>query len=306
MLPSKSFSFNDAYRIIKNVIDERIAVLTKSGAGIEVTWGTVASLDAGATCSVYLPGETIPSSGFRLENGIQPNLLDPVRVSIDKRGNRWVDAVLSSSDENTSLVIKPREGKIRFANTINLNADTGGEAGRMYTNGNWIFEQPAVNDSITVRMASDPVGGYRFKMFTTGFMRWQDGPATNIVTLFKNGPNLQIGSGKLVGSNDTWTAPTYANGWSAYDTTTYLGAFYKKDAQGYVHLRGMIKGGTVGVTAFTMPAGYRPGHTALFAVAQNNAFGRVDINTAGAAVVSNINTSNAWVSLNGITYLAEN
>lgn len=118
MLPSTSFSFNDAYRIIKNVIDERITTLTKSGAGIEVTWGTVAGIDNPPnTCSVYLPGETIPSTGFRLENGIMPNLLDPVRVSIDKRGNRWVDAILNSgSTAYAKMEIDPRDGQIRVGN----------------------------------------------------------------------------------------------------------------------------------------------------------------------------------------------
>jgi hypothetical protein len=90
------FSFNDAYRIIKNVVDERINALVRSGAGVDILWGTVASIGTPPnTCSVYLPGETVPSTGFRLENGMKPNLLDPVRVAIDKRGNRWVEAVLN-------------------------------------------------------------------------------------------------------------------------------------------------------------------------------------------------------------------
>ncbi len=47
-------------------------------------------------CSVYLdPSSTDASHGFRLENGIKPNVLDPVRVAIDKRGNRWIEAVLN-------------------------------------------------------------------------------------------------------------------------------------------------------------------------------------------------------------------
>lgn len=93
-----NFSFNDAYRIIKNVVDERINMLIRSGAGVEITWGTVAGIDNPPnTCSVYLFGDSMPSSGFRLENGISVNVLDPVRVAIDKRGNRWVDGVLNPS-----------------------------------------------------------------------------------------------------------------------------------------------------------------------------------------------------------------
>lgn len=93
MVTTPTFSFADAYRIINNVIDERIRTLTKSGAGIDYTWGTVAELSSPYECSVYLFGENLPSAGFKIENGIKPNLLDPVRVAIDKRGNRWIEAV---------------------------------------------------------------------------------------------------------------------------------------------------------------------------------------------------------------------
>lgn len=109
-----NFSFNDAYRVIKNVVDERINMLIRSGAGVEVTWGTVASIDSSSTCSVYLFGESAPSTGFRFENGVKPNVLDPVRVSIDKRGNRWVDAVLGDSTlAYPKLEIDVRAGEIR-------------------------------------------------------------------------------------------------------------------------------------------------------------------------------------------------
>ena len=91
-----NFSFNDAYRVIDRVIDERIRQLTKSGAGIDYQWGTIAALPSAYTASVYLdPNTTDQSFGFRLENGLKPNLLDPVRVAIDKRGNKWVDAILN-------------------------------------------------------------------------------------------------------------------------------------------------------------------------------------------------------------------
>lgn len=114
-----NFSFNDAYRLIANVIDERIKALTRSGAGVEVTWGTVASVDTGETCSAYLFGEDLPSSGLRLENGLRPNVGDPVRISIDKRGNRWVDAILSDATlAHPKLEIKPREGVIKTGNGL--------------------------------------------------------------------------------------------------------------------------------------------------------------------------------------------
>lgn len=109
-----NFSFNDAYRVINNVIDERIRSLTKSGAGIEYTWGTVASIDSNTTCSVTLFGDAVPSGEFRLNNGLMPSVGDPVMVAIDKRGNRWLDSILSSSEATyNKLEIDVRNGEIR-------------------------------------------------------------------------------------------------------------------------------------------------------------------------------------------------
>ncbi|RRJ66937.1 hypothetical protein EHV15_31430 [Paenibacillus oralis] len=57
-----------------------------------------------------------------------------------------------------------------------------------------------------------------------------------------------------------WIAPTLLNGWVAYDATTYPTAEFTKDSQGYVHLRGMITGGSIvaGTVIFRLPIGYRP------------------------------------------------
>lgn len=109
-----NFSYNDAYRIINNVIDERINMLTGSAAGVEYTWGTVASIDTPYLCSVTLYGNTDPSGGFRIENGMTPNVLDPVRVAMDKRGNRWIEGIISDSTATyNKLEIDPRDGEIR-------------------------------------------------------------------------------------------------------------------------------------------------------------------------------------------------
>jgi hypothetical protein len=142
-----NFSFNDAYRIIKNVIDERIHALTRSGAGIEVTWGTVAEVSSPYSASVYLLGEGQPSGEFRLENGLMPNLLDPVRVNIDKRGNRWIDAILNDSTTAfNKLEIDPRGGELRLGDGTVAPAP-------------FSFDHPHAFD-ITPTLASDGVEVY--------------------------------------------------------------------------------------------------------------------------------------------------
>lgn len=77
-------------------------------------------------------------------------------------------------------------------------------------------------------------------------------------------------------------------------------AGYYKDPLGVVHLRGLVKSGTIGTGIFTLPSGYRPPNIQVHAVASNAAFGYLDISTAG--VVRPLVGNTAWVSLDGITF----
>lgn len=96
-----------------------------------------------------------------------------------------------------------------------------------------------------------------------------------------------------------WTAPTFTNSWSNYNAT-HAQAGFTKTPDGVVILRGLVKGGTSGI--FTLPPGYRPDVSRLFAVASNAALGRADVLANG---VVQINTgSNTWFSLDGISFPA--
>ena len=96
-------SLNDAGRVItvvRGIIEEN----TESGAGIEVTYGQVDSIDANGDLLIYLAGSremaeaegdtADPSEGFRIHPLLHVEPDDIVRVSIDRRGHRWVDEVL--------------------------------------------------------------------------------------------------------------------------------------------------------------------------------------------------------------------
>ena len=97
-------------------------------------------------------------------------------------------------------------------------------------------------------------------------------------------------------------APAFTNSWVNYGTG-YANAAYWKDPFGMVHLRGLIKSGTVGNAAFTMPPGYRPEVSHLFGTISNGAIGRVDVLTDGT-VTPLSPSNNTWVSLEGMTYKA--
>lgn len=93
----------------------------------------------------------------------------------------------------------------------------------------------------------------------------------------------------------TWV--NFAGGWTE-------AAFYK-DPLGFVHLRGMIKSGTIATSAFTLPPGHRPAVSEKFAVATGSAVGNVtagsvDVLTDGTVVPAVGLTG--YVSLSGIRF----
>lgn len=91
----------------------------------------------------------------------------------------------------------------------------------------------------------------------------------------------------------------FANSWVNFSGTAEP-AHYYKDPFGRVFVGGSIKSGTLGLAAFTLPAGYRPQEQLIFAVVSNGAFGLVVINTDGTVVPTT--GSNVSFSLSGINF----
>lgn len=99
-------------------------------------------------------------------------------------------------------------------------------------------------------------------------------------------------------------APTLQNGWVNFDPVSYTPAGYYKDAQGIVHLEGLIKSGTTtaGTVLFTLPEGYRSSKGRTFPVASASAFGAVFLDALGNVKFSA--GSSADFSLDGISFPA--
>lgn len=106
-----------------------------------------------------------------------------------------------------------------------------------------------------------------------------------------------------------WTTGTgtYAlqNGWSNYNST-YPDASYTKAADGVVSLRGLIGGGSTASSSLIarLPPGYRPAEKQIFDVVNNAGFARVDVWPTGEIVVNAV-SSNTWLGLNDIQFVAE-
>lgn len=120
--------------------------------------------------------------------------------------------------------------------------------------------------------------------------------ANNLLVLDSSG---KIPSGAF--PTQTWTSPTLLNSWVYYGSWSPVG--YYKDQMGIVHLRGLVKSGTINAAIFTLPTGYRPAADAIFAGSSIDAYCRINVSNAGNVIP--INGNNSWVCLDGITFLAE-
>lgn len=97
-------------------------------------------------------------------------------------------------------------------------------------------------------------------------------------------------------------APAFANSW-VNRSGGYQTAGYFIDGEGFVNLVGGIKSGTVGSSAFTLPAGARPAAAVAFSVISNGAVGLVEVQSSGN-VVPTTPSNNTYVSLDGIRFKA--
>ena len=98
--------------------------------------------------------------------------------------------------------------------------------------------------------------------------------------------------------------PAFTGTWVNFGGGWADAAFYK-DVNGFVHLRGMIKSGTIATSAFTLPPGHRPTVSEKFAVATGSAVanvtaGSLDVLTDGTVVPAVGLTG--YVSLSGINF----
>lgn len=121
-----------------------------------------------------------------------------------------------------------------------------------------------------------------------------------------------------------WNAVTYQNSWVDFGSTFAPAKYMRKN--GVVYLKGFVKNGALGSPCFTLPAGFRPAETNVFASVDSTVTTgpasagtahthqitglaiRVDVRANGevSTVVPATGTSaNAYVSLSGISFPAE-
>lgn len=136
---------------------------------------------------------------------------------------------------------------------------------------------------------------------------------TNRVDISRGTLQGQIGNGEVVlapvwwysaKAEPRWIAPTLGNGWMNYDGL-FAPAGYMLDDYGVVHLRGLIRAGTMSATIFTLPTGYRPNNTMEFPAVSFNTgnTGRIDVTLTGNVIANG--GSNGYIDLGQVMFRAE-
>ncbi|MFE1631037.1 hypothetical protein ACFLFF_30345 [Brevibacillus reuszeri] len=102
-----------------------------------------------------------------------------------------------------------------------------------------------------------------------------------------------------------WLPAILQRGWTNY-STAYSPASYYKDSFGVVHIKGLIKGGTINVgTIFTLPQGLRPVESFFAQVMHSNGtttlLGNIHVRDDGLVQSLEINGNN-WIALDGIHF----
>jgi hypothetical protein len=101
-----------------------------------------------------------------------------------------------------------------------------------------------------------------------------------------------------------WQNATLLNGWVNYDSRT---AQYRKDAEGYVWLRGLVKNGAMNTAILNLPVGYRPYNRDTneyhIPVVTADAFGHVTVASTGDITPRTGNP--VWYDLGNIHFKAD-
>jgi hypothetical protein len=135
---------------------------------------------------------------------------------------------------------------------------------------------------------------------------WTALPGPNPIAAWAKG---QVMFGDVTKADTVWHEvgaagePPFQNGWTNYGSG-FTGGGFRRMPDGTVHLRGLVRSGTMGAPIFTLPVGYRwDGATYChLPVMSNNALASLLMNSNGELSLGT--GSNVWVDLAAISFKA--
>lgn len=130
---------------------------------------------------------------------------------------------------------------------------------------------------------------------------------TNYYEAANKGYVDSVATGSSGGATDTWhlASGTFTDSWVDFGSG-YAPVSYTKDTNNFVHLRGCMKSGVVGNSAFTLPAGYRPGYFVQAPCISNSSSNVAWITITTGGAVTPVNGSNVYFNIENVIFKAEN
>jgi hypothetical protein len=216
----------------------------------------------------------------------------------------------ASFNENFDI-IDANAAPRNLAQLVKLTQDSGYVKNVVGVDLNTITDTFACVDSTTSNV---PVNGFGFYVITlaesaNGKVQIAIMSSTNQRMFFRRfAQSVGWGVWAEISTNviPTWVAATLQNSWINFGGAESNAGYTKVGST--VRLRGIIKNGTVtaGTTLFTLPSGYRPS-ISQYAVTlcSGNGIVRLRIDSAGGVTLNSVPSSNAWVQLDNIAFIAD-
>jgi len=101
--------------------------------------------------------------------------------------------------------------------------------------------------------------------------------------------------------DQTIGAPLFTNSWVNFDAEPSERNVAFRLMRGYVEMKGLLSGGTVNATMFTLPVGYRPIGNRHFPVIANSLFANLRVGSDGQIQIPSAG-SNVFVDLGPVRF----
>ncbi|KYG65693.1 hypothetical protein AZI86_01050 [Bdellovibrio bacteriovorus] len=217
------------------------------------------------------------------------------------------------TDAQKNAITSPATGLLIYNTTSNsmnvFNGSTWGDIGGV-GGANSVGTTQLQNNSVTLDKIdfSSTSKGLGLPSMTTTQMNAISSPTAGMMVFNTTTGTTHVYTGSSwneVGASggftlESWQTPTLQNGWVNYENAFNPVGYYK-DPFGRVHIRGLVKSGTLSACIFTLPVGYRPANRELFdQIINANTQGRIDVTSDGCVLA--YSSSSTWSALDGISF----
>lgn len=239
-----------------------------------------------AAGQVFVPGTLGSSTGMPANRNVQ-SAYSPTSASFTTQGVYYGfnDAAITAVSFAAANATNPR---------IDLVVATVQDAGYSGATNNWVTQV------VTGTAAGSPSAP---AIPASSMVLAEVAIAANATSVV----NANITDKRVFANTPHWynvgdpSVPVFEHSWVNYGGG-YSPVGYCLDNQGFVHLRGMAKSGSMGTVIFTLPAGFAPPYNNLFTITSNGQWDFLTVSSAGGVTADPGSGSNAYVSLDGISF----